>query len=149
MNNQTGVFLLLLLSFVGGSIYNFRIRKQCIYNIRLKRSTIITLIIGSIVINLIAYIGGNTWDNYLFSIAGSLFLISGVTSEGIHERGTYYSYGRGILVRLAKWQEIKDIKFDKNKNKLVSFKLKTLTVFTNQHYSSEDIDKINEYLENM
>ncbi|MBC8590050.1 hypothetical protein [Wansuia hejianensis] len=146
MKNQIAVYFLLLLIFVSGSIYNFRIRRQCIYRVRLTKPRIIILIIASLIFCAIAYIGGNLWENYLIAISASVFIISGVVGEGIHEKGIYYQYGRGILVRLARWKDIKDIKIDTNKNKLKSFKINTLTIFANQYYSSEDINKINKYI---
>ncbi|WMM26213.1 hypothetical protein RBU61_05935 [Tissierella sp. MB52-C2] len=147
MENQIVICFLLLLCFVSGSAYNFRIRKQCIYRVRLTRLRIITLIIASLIFCGIAYIGGNSWDNYLIAFSAIVFIISGVVAEGIHERGIYYQNGRGLLVRLGKWEDIKDVKFDINKDKLKSFKINTLTIFANQYYSSEDIDKINKYIE--
>lgn len=137
----------MLLSFVLGSIYNLRIRKQCIYRVRLTKPRTIVLIIISLAFCSIAYIGGNTWDNYTIAVSASVFIISGVVGEGIHERGIYYQYGRGVLVRLAKWKDIKDIKININENKLKSFKINTLTIFANQYYSSEDINNINKWLE--
>lgn len=147
MNNQILIYLILLSSFTAGGVYNFRKRKQCNYNVRIRKSMIITLIISTLIFLIIAYIGGNTWYNYLLSISASIFLVSGLISQGFNEIGIYYLYGRGILVRFAKWEDIKDIKFDVNKNKLLSFKLKTLTIFVNQYYRSEDIYRLNNYME--
>lgn len=147
MNNQMLVYFLLLSSFVAGSVYNLIKRKQCNYNVRIRRSMIITLIFATLVFFTITYIAGNTWYNYILSFSASIFLISGTLSQGFNEKGIYYLYGRGILVRLAKWEDIKDIKLDENKDKLKSFKLKTLTVFVNQHYRPGDIDRLNKYME--
>ena len=148
MGNQMIIYFILLISFISGSIYNFRIRKQCIYPVKLTKPRIIILIITFLVLCGIAYTGGNLWQNYLLVISAILFLISRVVGEGIHERGIYYSPGRGLLMRLAKWEEIKEIKINIAKNKLKSFKLKTKTIFPNQYYNPEDIDEINQYIKN-
>ncbi len=108
---------------------------------------IIILMFSALTLFTITYIAGNTWYNYILALSASIFLISGTLSQGFNEKGIYYLYGRGILVRLAKWEDIKDIKIDRNKNKLLSFKLKTLTMIVNQYYGSEDIDMLNEYME--
>ena len=147
MDNQILIYLLLLLSFTSGSVYNFRKRKQCNYNVRIRKSMIIILIFSTLTFFSITYIAGNTWYNYILSLSASIFLISGTLSQGFNKRGIYYLYGRGILVRLAKWEDIKDIKLDENENKLKSFKLKTLTMIVNQYYRSGDIDRLNKYME--
>lgn len=147
MNNQILIYFLLLLCFITGSVYNFRKRKQCNYNVRIRRSMVITLIFSTLTFFTITYIAGNTWYNYILSLSASIFLISGTLSQGFNRKGIYYLYGRGILVRLAKWEDIKNIKFDENENKLKSFKLKTLTMFVNQYYGSGDIDRLKEYIE--
>ncbi len=147
MNNQLLVYFVLLLSFIAGSLYNFIKRNQCNYHAKIRRSMIIILMFSALTLFTITYIAGNTWYNYILSLSASIFLISGTLSQGFNRRGIYYLYGRGILVRLAKWEDIKDIKIDRNKNKLLSFKLKTLTMIVNQYYGSEDIDMLNEYME--
>lgn len=145
MEKQLLIYLLLFISFTAGSIYNFKKRKECNYKIKVKKLVTFILVTGTIILLVIAYIGGNTWDNYLLSLVASIFLTSGVISEGIHEKGIYYSYGKGVLLRLAKWEDIKNIKFELDKYKLKSLKIKTLTIIPNQFYNSEDIDKIQEY----
>ena len=147
MNNQILVYFVLLLSFIAGSLYNFIKRNQCNYHAKIRRSMIIILMFSALTLFTITYIAGNTWYNYILALSASIFLISGTLSQGFNEKGIYYLYGRGILVRLAKWEDIKDIKIDRNKNKLLSFKLKTLTMIVNQYYGSEDIDMLNEYME--
>lgn len=146
MNKKILIYLLVLISFAAGSIYNLKKRKECVYNIKVRKPIAIILVMSTLILLFIAYIGGNRWDNYLLSLSASIFLISGVISGGIHEKGIYYLYGRGILVRLGRWEEIKDVKFEEEKNKLKSFKIKTLTIFPNQYYNSKDMDRIREYI---
>lgn len=145
MENQLGVYILIFSAFTGGSIYNIRISKQNIYSVKLRIAIILILISASIIFFAIGYIGGNSWDNYLLVFSGILLIISSVKAQGIHKEGIYYR-ARGVLIRLAKWEDIKDIKIDINKNMLKSFKINTLTIFANQYYSSEDIKKIEEYI---
>jgi hypothetical protein len=45
-------------------------------------------------------------------------------------------------MRLAKWESIKNIKINADKNKLESFRFKTETIFPDQYYNSEDIPGI-------
>lgn len=146
MENQIIIYFILFISFISGSIHNFSIYKQCIYPVKLTKPKKIILIIVFLVLCGIAYIGGNLWQNYLLVISAILFLISGIVGEGIHERGIYYILGRGLLVRLAKWEDIKGIKMDTDKSKLEGFKLKRKTIVLNQYYNSEDINEINDYI---
>ncbi|MCC5911721.1 MAG: hypothetical protein JJT76_14950 [Clostridiaceae bacterium] len=146
MGEQIAVYALLLLAFVFGSVYHFRIRKQCIHSVRLTKPRILISIITPFIFCIIAYAGGNLWYYYVLSLAAAVFIISGVVGEGIHEKGIYY--GRiGLRIRLAKWEDIKDIKIDINKNKLQSFKLKTTTIYPNQYYNPEDINEIKKFIE--
>jgi len=147
LNKQLAVYLILLLVFIVGSIYNFRIRKQCVYSIKLTKSRLIILIIIPLIFLSIAYyIGRNSWNNYILAISAGIFVISAGVGEGIHERGIYYHPpGIILLAKLAKWEDIRDSELDINKNKLKSFKIKTTTMFADQYYS-KDINEINEYI---
>lgn len=147
MDNQLVIYLILLLTFIVGSIYNFRIRKQCIYSIKLTKSRhIVLLIIPLIFLIIVYYIGRNSWDNYILAVSASIFVISAGLGEGIHERGIYYHPpGIILLAKLAKWEDIRDSELDINENKLKSFKIKTTTMFVDQYYSKY-INEINEYI---
>ena len=154
MKDKLGVFLILILAFSVGTIYNFGIRIKCIYPVKLTKPRAGLLAITPIVFLAMAYyIGENSWDNYLLAASGSLFLVSGILGEGISKRGIYYRpLGTGSqIMRLAKWEDIKDVKININKNKLESFKheakLKAATIFPDQYYNSKDIGKISKYIE--
>lgn len=147
MENQILKYLLLIILFVAGSIYNFKIRKQCVYRVRLTKPKVITLIVISLVFCVIAYISGNLWENYILIFSGITFIISGVLAEGIHKDGIYYLYGRGILVKLAKWEDIEDVEIDINQQKLKSFKVENMAIFANHYYNLEDINEINKFIE--
>ena len=90
------------------------------------------------------YIGDNSWKNYLLAISGSLFIISGILGQGISEKGIYFrpSGATMMIIRLAKWEDIKDVKIDFNKNKMEKFKFKSNTIFPDQYYDSKYINKI-------
>ncbi|ABR48409.1 hypothetical protein Amet_2251 [Alkaliphilus metalliredigens QYMF] len=149
MSEQIAVYGLLLLAFISGSIYHFRIRKQCIHPVRLTKPRIIISIITPFIFCFIAYIGGNLWNYYMLALVAAVFIISGVVGEGIHKKGIYYRpIGQAaLLIRLAKWEDVKDIKIDTNKNKLQSFKLKTTTIYPGHYYSPEDINEIKKSIE--
>ncbi|MCR1900101.1 hypothetical protein NSA47_14120 [Irregularibacter muris] len=147
MDDEIVVYGLLLFAFIAGSIYHFRIRRQCIHPIRLTKPRMILSSIILFIFCFIAYIGGNVWHYYILALAGAVFIISGVVAEGIHEKGIYYGGVHGIhLKRLAKWEDIEDIKIDTQKNKLQSFKLKTTTIYPGQFYSSQAIHEIKKLL---
>lgn len=145
MEGQLTAFLLLIFVFSAGSIYHFRIRKQCIYPVKLTKPRVILLIIISLVFLAMAYyLGGNSWDKYLLAISASLFIISGVLGQGVSEKGIYYRPlgAASLIIRLAKWECIKNIKINAAQNKLESFRFKTETVFPDQYYNSQDILEI-------
>lgn len=143
---QNPIYIILLLSFVVGSYYNLEIRKQSIYNIKLTKTMIALLAISVGVLLVLAYIGGNTLKTYLLGISASVLIVSGVSAQGIHRSGIYHLYGRGILPKLAKWEDIESLDIDKEKNKLKSLRIETKTMGVNQYYSPEAIGKLNEYL---
>lgn len=153
MEDKLGVFLILILVFSVGIIYNFRIRIKCIYPVRLtKPRAVLLAIIPMVLLAMAYYLGQNSWDNYLLAVSASLFLISRILGEGISKRGIYYRLlGTGSqIMRLAKWEDIKDVKVNIKKNKIESFKykpkLKAETIFPDQYYNSKDIDKISKYI---
>ncbi len=149
MDKQTAIYTILLLIFAGSSIYNFKIRKQCIYSAKLtKPRFIIVLVIPMVFLGLAYFVSDGSWRDYIIAILAGLFVISSMMGEGINEKGIYYtSSGTGTrFVRLAKWEDLEDINLNLNKNKLESFKLKTGTIFPDQYYHSKDIDKIAKYI---
>lgn len=148
MDNQIMLYWILLLFFVSISLYNFIIRKQCIYPVKLtKPRAVLSIIIPLVFLAMAYYLGENSRDNYLLAISASTLLISRIVGEGIHEKGIYYHKGKRIVATLAKWEDIKDVKIDFNKNKLERFKLKSRTIYPDQYYSSEDIDRIKKFIE--
>ncbi|MGO1469313.1 MAG: hypothetical protein ACTHW2_04765 [Tissierella sp.] len=153
MEDKLGTVLILILAFSAGAIYHFRIRIKCIYPVKLTKPRAVLLgIIPIVFIGMSYYLAENSWDSYLLAISGSIFMVSGILGEGISKKGIYYRpLGAGSqIMRLAKWEDIKDIKLNINKNKLESFKykskLKALTIFPDQYYNSKDIDKIDKYI---
>lgn len=117
LNKDILIYLLILLAFLSGSIYNFTKRKKCIYRVKLSKGIIIALTLAALVLLGIAYIGGNTWEKYLLSFIALIFLISGQLSEGIKEDGICFLQGRRTLIRTGKWDELKNFKFDMEKTK--------------------------------
>jgi hypothetical protein len=114
--------------------------------VKLTKPRAIILIVITLIFCSMAYIGGNLWYYYILALAGAISIISGVVSEGIHEKGIYYRGRKGLNI-LAKWEDIKDIKIDTNKNKLHSFKLKTTRIYPGQYYRQEDITEIKKFVE--
>lgn len=141
--------LLIILIFIMGSTYHFRIRAKSIYPIKMTKKRVIISIIVLCGFYFVAFIGGNQPGFYVIATMPAIYIISGAVAEGISERGIYYRpLGvSGHLIRLAKWADIKNVKFDLDKSKLESFKLKTETIFPDQCYNSEDINKIKKYIE--
>lgn len=98
MGNQVVVYLLLFLFFTSVSFYNFIIRKQCIFPVKLtKPRAILILIIPLIFFGLAYNVGDKSWLKYILVVSASLLIISRVVGEGIHEKGIYYHSGRRIL----------------------------------------------------
>lgn len=131
-------------------LYNLKIWKQSIFSVKLtKVRAIISIILPLLFIGIPYFTGENSLKNYVLAVLASLFIISAMVGEGIHERGIYY-HPSGInflFAKLVKWEEIKDIELDINKSKLESIKLKTRTIFPDQYYHSKDVDEISEYLQ--
>ena len=150
MGKQTLIYIILSLTFIAGSIYNFKIQKQCIYPTRLtKPRFIIVLIIPLIFLSIVYFASDGRLANYILAALGSIFVISPVLAEGISEKGIYHlaPSTKPIFVRLAKWEDIKYFKLNENKGKLESIKLKTRTISPDQYYYPEDIDEINKYVQ--
>lgn len=145
MDYQVAVYWILLLFFVSVSFYNFRIRKQCIYPVKITKPRIALIIITPLIFCSMAYyVGDNYWLNYLLAISAGILIISRVIGEGIHEKGIYYHAGTRIVATLAKWEDIKDIDIDMNKNQLKSFTNTEIRkrIYPDQYYSSEDMNEI-------
>lgn len=152
MGKEVILYWVLLLFFTSISFYNFKIRKECIYPVKLtKPRAILILIIPLIFLGLTYSVGHKSWLKYLLAVSASLLIISRVVGEGIHEEGIYYHSGRRILATLAKWEDIKDIEIDINKNQLKSFTNTRIKVriYPDQYYSCEDINYISKYLKDL
>ncbi|RBP57398.1 hypothetical protein DES36_13011 [Alkalibaculum bacchi] len=149
MIEQMVVYGLLIITFILVSMYNFKIRYECIYPVRLTKPRIIISIIIPFIFCFIAYIGGNLWHYYILALVAAICIISSIVGEGIHEKGIYYYPGKRLIATLAKWEDIKDIKVDMSKNQLKSFKnTKTnIRIYTDQYYSLEGIVAIKKFIE--
>ena len=152
MKKEVIVYWVLFLFFTSISFYNFKIRKECIYPVKLtKPRAILILIIPLIFLGLTYSVGHKSWLKYLLAVSASLLIISRVVGEGIHEEGIYYHSGGRILATLAKWEDIKDIEIDINKNQLKSFTNTRIKarIYPDQYYSCEDINYISKYLKDL
>lgn len=115
MGKEVTVYFILLLTFTIGSIYNFRIRKQSIYPVRPTKPRVIIMILSPLIfLSILYYINENFWGNYVLAILASVFIISAIVGEGIHEEGIYYhSSGINFLfAKLVKWEDIRDMELD-------------------------------------
>jgi len=140
---------LLLIAFIWGSVYHFNIRKECIYPIKISKPTVIIIIILPLLFSFIAYVAGNQWYYYIVGLAAAIFLISHLVGAGIHKKGIYY-HGTGIgnfVTKLARWEDMSDLKFDRTNNKLNSFKLKKTRIYIGYPGKYKNLDNIYE-LEN-
>jgi len=149
MNGKVAMSILFLLGFIGGSIYNLNIRKGCLYPIKITKARKILSVLAFFIFSFVAYIGGNLWYYYVVAVAGAIYLISSIVGQGIHEKGIYYQgIGPGsTIIKLAKWENIHDIKIDETKNKLESFRVKTNKIEPDQYYNPEDIPQIIKFVE--
>lgn len=149
MTEENIVYIIFSLIFIAGTIYNYKKRKECIYPIRQTRPRRIIIGIIPIVFLAMAYFvaSGSLYD-YILAILASIFLIFSILAGGIHKEGIYHhNVGVRILIpRLARWEDIKDVKINMKKNKLESFKFKRKTIYPDQYYDSKDIREINKYI---
>lgn len=152
MKKEVIVYWTLSVFFISISFYNFRIRKQCIYPVKLTKPRAILIIIIPLIFLCIAYnVGYNSWLKYLLAISASILIISRVIGEGIHEKGIYYHSGKRIIATLAKWEDIKDIEIDMNKNQLKSFTNTKIRkkIYPDQYYRPEYMNEISKYLKDL
>ncbi|QZN88063.1 hypothetical protein K5X77_06125 [Vagococcus lutrae] len=107
---------------------------------------VVIIIILPLFFCFIAYLAGNQWYYYIVGLAAAIFLISHLVGAGIHKKGIYYhSTGIGnIITKLAKWEDIKDLKFDRKNNKLKSFKLKNTRIHIGHPGKYESLESIYE-----
>lgn len=149
MKEENIVYIIFSLVFIAGSIYSYKKRKECIYSIKqTKPRRIIRAIIPIVFLVMAYFVGSGSFYDYILAILASVFLIFSILSGGIHEDGIYHhNVGVRILIpRLAKWEDIKDVKLDVKKGKLESFKFKRKTIFPDQYYDPKDIREINKYI---
>ena len=148
MNETIVLYAIILLLFVAGSIYNFRIRVKCIYPIEMTKRNLIVIIITLIIFIVLAYFGGNMWYHYIFSLSAAILLVSSVIGQGIHKKGIYsVSVGRFSIFRLTKWEDIEGINVDSSKNKIHSYQFKSRLIMVSQYYKEEDFDDIKKFIE--
>lgn len=149
------VYLILLGSFTAGFLFNLNRRKQCVYSVRLTKIRAIILIVSALVFfSMVCYFGENLWTNYLLATAASLFLLSGVLAEGIHDKGILYLQGRG-LPPIIKWESIKYANVKKSDYTVLTFIDKSYISNLlglggrekKQYYSLEDFEGIDEYIQ--
>lgn len=142
------LYIIILLLFITGAIYNFGIRIKCIYPTKLAKINLVTIITTPLIFIVLAYLGGNLWYHYILSLSGAIYLISSVLGQGIHDKGIYcLPLGRLSIFRLAKWEDIKGVSIDSSKNKIHSYTYKSKEILLSQHYKQEDFPKVKKMIE--
>lgn len=137
-------YFLILALFIGGTWYHVRIYQSNLFFAKLSKSMkLVLILIPVILIGMAFVVGDKSLFNFLLSIAASIFLMSRPMAEGVSEKGIYYiSTGGGMLLRLAKWEDIRDIKIDSDKNKLKSFTYKKRRAYPSQSYRPQEFEEI-------
>ena len=140
------LYVIILLLFIVGSIYNFRIRIKCLYPDKMTKKNLVIIIITPLIF--LAYFGGNLWYHYILSLSAAIYLVSSVVGQGIHEKGIYsVSVGRFSIFRLTKWEDIEGINVDSSKNKIHSYQFKSRLIMVSQYYKEEDFDEVKKLIE--
>ena len=144
MDQSIIIKLLITFIFLAISLYNLRIRSECLHLAKLTRAIRIVVALGIFVFLAIAYLFGKHWLDYLVALSGGLLLVSSQISQGIHAKGIYYLLGKGLCLRLVPWNCIKDLDIDYQNNhlKALADRSKIVTIYPDQYYSDLAIAEI-------
>lgn len=148
MQSMNKIFVYgLSILFVFNAIYHYYIRHQCIYLAKLTKGMVAVLAIIPIVFLSLAYtVGNGLMENVILSVGASLSMISQIAGRGISEKGIYYWTKTG-LNRLAKWEDIEKLHFDKSKCHLEKIRFTSYACYPDQYYQSEKVKEIYDYIQ--
>ena len=139
--------LLISIFFLSISIHNFKIRKECVYFIQLTKPRKVLFIFISILFSFVAYMGGNEPQYYILALSAAFCLNSTLVCAGIHEKGIYYYPTRRLIATLVKWESIENVRVNKKKNQLKSFRHTKYKrrIYPNQYYLKEAIEILQQF----
>ncbi|SDF77504.1 hypothetical protein SAMN05421791_1011 [Facklamia miroungae] len=141
--------ILLIIIFIIGSIHNFYIAKENDVYISRKKILTTLLIIFGLVSFYLCYTLDNTILGYITVASAITYLISFTFTPGIGKDGVTIMMGSTTLIKNAKFNDIKNIKYKETDNE--DFKV-IINVFGNEYhqfYKNRDKNKVVELLKNV
>ncbi len=116
--NDVFVFLILLLAFIAGAAKNIQRSRQRLYKAELPFFRKVEAVVSVALLAMVALLGGSQGAHYMLALMAAAFIVSGVTSAGIHPEGILYFHGTSALARIETWEEIKEVKMEEGEEKV-------------------------------
>lgn len=117
--NDLFVGLILLLGFIVGASNNIQRSRKRLYKAELPVFRKVEAAAAVLLLALVALVGGNQGGHYMLALMAGAFVVSGATSAGIHPEGILYLHGPSVLLRIEKWEEIKEAYVEETDEKAV------------------------------
>ena len=117
--NDVFVFLILLLAFIAGAAKNIQRSRQRLYKAELPMIRKIEAAAAVILLLVVTMLGGSQGVHYMLALMAAAFIVSGVTSAGIHPEGILYFHGTSALPKIETWEEIKEVKVEEEEEALL------------------------------
>ncbi|RQD68881.1 MAG: hypothetical protein D5S00_08060 [Tindallia sp. MSAO_Bac2] len=119
--NDLFVFLILMLGFVVGASKNTQRSKKRLQKAEIPFYRKMEAGAAVLLLAIVAVLGGNHGGHYMLALMAGAFILSGAVSAGIHPEGILYFHGTSALLRIEKWEEIKEAKIEETSDKTVLY----------------------------
>lgn len=135
---------LIILMFLSFAIYNLRESRDKKIRIAIKPIYNIILAAAGILYLVLAYKMGRGIESFIAAISALFYLYTTTYCQGIGSDGIYVLLGKSTIRKIA-FSDIRDLKIDKENNKLTIYADSTIY---SQKYKKEDFEKVLEIIEN-
>ncbi|SFI00371.1 hypothetical protein SAMN05192551_10580 [Tindallia magadiensis] len=115
------IFLILLLGFVAGASKNIQRSQQRLQKAEIPFFRKLEAGAAVVLLAMVAILGGNHGVHYMLALMAGAFVISGAIAAGIHPEGILYFHGTSVLLRIEKWEEIKEVSLEEKEEKVLLY----------------------------
>lgn len=140
--------IIMLIAFLIGSIYNFRMGYSNEISIKIKATFLIIIGAYSILILIMAGKKDGSLFGFILALSTIILLVSNILSRGVRKDGFVVMHGASPLLLLIKKSDVKDISLEEKKAE-IKLKIKAKGSYFVESFGEEDRKKLEVFISDL
>lgn len=137
--------IIMLIAFLIGSFYNFRLGYSNEIRIKIKATFLIIIGAYSILILIMAGKKDGSLFGFILALSTIILLVSNILSRGVRKDGFVVMNGPSPLLILIKKSDVKDISLEDNKAG-IKLTIKARGSYFVEYFKKKDMKKLEEFI---